>query len=208
MVVQIVGERLPQASGVCVPQDVTGVVVAAGAQRLPRPGIGVEVGDVAGERSPVVTSTSGARLGRQGCPSVTRWITPNPGAGTAQDPDCLAYIDEAEIIGEFSHCFRDLKLPSEALRFAEQAVAQTDPQHARTLGFCRMVLAQGQFLNGDLENAVATATLAVDAGESLQSARFVRYVEDFRREISAYSSAPMVRALNERVVAARAELEE
>ncbi|UWE10821.1 sporulation protein [Actinacidiphila bryophytorum] len=129
-------------------------------------------------------------------------------AGTAEDPDYLAYVDEAEIIGEFSHCFRDLRRPAESLRFAEQAVTQTDPQYARTLGFCRMVLAQGQFLNGGLESAVATATLAVDEGESLQSARFVRYVEDFQREISAYSSTPAVRALNEKVVAARAELEE
>jgi hypothetical protein len=46
VVVQVVGERLPQASGVCVPQDVSGVVVAVGAQRLPCPGIGVGVGDV------------------------------------------------------------------------------------------------------------------------------------------------------------------
>ncbi|MBY8878390.1 sporulation protein [Actinacidiphila acidipaludis] len=129
-------------------------------------------------------------------------------AATAEDPEYLAYVDEAEIIGEFSHCFRDLKRPAESLRFAEQAVAQTDPQYARTLGFCRMVLAQGQYLNGDLESAVATATLAVDEGESLQSARFVRYIEDFQREISDCSSVPVVRAFEERVVIARAELEE
>jgi hypothetical protein len=129
-------------------------------------------------------------------------------AASAEDPDYLAYVDEAEIIGEISHCFRDLKRPIESMRFAEQAVAQTGPQYARTLGFCRMVLTQSQFLNGDLENAVATATLAVDEGESLQSARFVRYVEDFQREVSDHSSAPAVRALNDRVTLARAELEE
>lgn len=115
-------------------------------------------------------------------------------AATAEDPEYLAYVDEAEMIGEFSHCFRDLKRPAESLRFAEQAVAQTDPQYARTLGFCRMVLAQSQFLNGDLEGAVATAGLAVDEGESVQSARFVRYVEDFQREVSGYSGTPAVAA--------------
>lgn len=129
-------------------------------------------------------------------------------AATAEDPEYLAYVDEAEMIGEFSHCFRDLKRPTESLRFAEQAVAQTDPQYARTLGFCRMVLAQSQFLNGDLEGAVATAGLAVDEGESVQSARFVRYVEDFQREVSGYSGTPAVAAFNERVSAARADLEE
>jgi hypothetical protein len=70
-----------------------------------------------------------------------------------------------------------------------------------------MVLAQSKFLNGDLEGAVATAALAVDEGESLQSARFVRYVEDFQHEVNGYSSTPAVAAFNERVSAARAELE-
>lgn len=44
---------------------------------------------------------------------------------TAEDPGYRAYVNEAEIIGEFSHCFRDLKRPAELVRFAEQAVAQT-----------------------------------------------------------------------------------
>ncbi|MBM9436067.1 sporulation protein [Actinacidiphila bryophytorum] len=129
-------------------------------------------------------------------------------AGTSQDPEYLAYVDEAEIIGEFSHCFRDLKRPAESLRFAAQAVAQTDAQYARTLGFCRMVLAQSQLLNGDLEGALSTAGLAVDEGESLQSARFVRYVEDFQREISGYTDIPAVAEFTEKVAMARAELDE
>ena len=129
-------------------------------------------------------------------------------AGTAEDPDYLTYVDEAEIVGEFCHCFRDLKRPAESLRFAELAVAQTDPQYARTLGFCRMVLAQSQLLNGDLEGAIATATLAVDEGESLQSARFLRYVGDFQREISAHAAAPAVAGFNARVAHARAALDE
>jgi hypothetical protein len=128
-------------------------------------------------------------------------------ADTAQDPAYLAYVNEAEIIGEISHCFRDLKRPADSLRFAEQAVDQTDPQYARTLAFCRMVLAQSQFVNGDLEAAITTANLAVDEGESLQSARFVRYVEDFQREINGHSSVPAVATFNQKVAVARAELE-
>ncbi|MEU0845739.1 hypothetical protein ABZ370_40690 [Streptomyces sp. NPDC005962] len=60
----------------------------------------------------------------------------------------------------------------------------------------RMVLAQSQLLNGDLEEAAATATQAVEAAEALQSARFQRYVENFQREISPI---PIVRQFNERV---------
>jgi len=129
-------------------------------------------------------------------------------ADTAEDPEYLAYVDEAEIIGEMCHCFRDLKRPAESLRFAQQAVAQTDPQYARTLGFCRMVLAQSQLLNDDLEGAVTTASLAVDEGESLQSAQFLRYVGDFQQEISGLSRTPTVSQFNEKVAAARSRLED
>lgn len=88
---------------------------------------------------------------------------------------------------------------SEAVRLAERAVALTDPKYARTLGFVRMVLAQSQLLNGDLEEAVATATQAVEAAEALQSARFQRYVENFQREISPFAGISIVRQFNERV---------
>lgn len=128
-------------------------------------------------------------------------------ADTADDPKWLAYVDEAEIIGEFSHCFRDLKRPAESLRFAEKAVAQTDPRYARTLGFCRIVLAESQLLNGDLEDAITTARLAVDEGGSLQSARFSRYVTDFQRKLSQYAGVAIVTQFNEHVIEVRVSLE-
>nr|WP_039937825.1 hypothetical protein [Streptomyces himastatinicus] len=118
---------------------------------------------------------------------------------TADDPKWLSYMDEAELVGEFCHCFRDLKRGSEAVRFAERAVALTDPKYARTLGFVRMVLAQSQLLNGDLEEAVATATQAVEAAEALQSARFQRYVENFQHDISPYAGSAVIRQFKERV---------
>ncbi|SOD62099.1 hypothetical protein SAMN06297387_104269 [Streptomyces zhaozhouensis] len=129
-------------------------------------------------------------------------------AETGEDPDWLAYMDEAEMIGEFCHCFRDLGQGAEAVRFAERAVALTDPKYARTLGFCRLVLAQSHLLNGELEAAATTATLAVEAGDALQSSRFVRYVRDFQREVSAHATNPTVREFNERVHVAMTEMDE
>ncbi|HEY5834035.1 hypothetical protein [Streptomyces sp.] len=120
-------------------------------------------------------------------------------ADLTQDPEWLACFDEAELIGEFSHCFRDLKRPTESLNFAERAVHQTEPQYARTLAFCRMVLAQSQLLNGDLDAAVSTADTAVRQGESVQSARFVRYVTDFRDEIARYPASAAAAHFNDRV---------
>ncbi|MGW0737908.1 sporulation protein [Streptomyces sp. NPDC002851] len=129
-------------------------------------------------------------------------------ADTADDPEWLDYFDSAELMGEMCHCFRDLKMRRESVEHAQRAVDDTDPKYARTLGFCRMVLAQSQLLNGELEAAVSTAGLAVDAGDTLQSARFQRYVTDFQAEVNAYSENPAVTAFNERVHDALARLED
>lgn len=129
-------------------------------------------------------------------------------ADSADDPPWLSYFDDAELLGEFCHCFRDLRMRREAVEHAQRAVNSTDPQYARTLGFCRMVLAQSQLLNGELEAAVTTASLAVDGGDSLQSSRFQRYVSDFQAEVSAYAANPAVVAFNEQVNEALARLDE
>jgi hypothetical protein len=62
-----------------------------------------------------------------------------------------------------------------------------------------MVLAQSQLLNGDPEEAAATATQAVEGAEALQSARFQRYVQNFQRDISPYAGSPIIRHFNEQV---------
>ncbi|MGY5132836.1 sporulation protein [Streptomyces nigrescens] len=130
-------------------------------------------------------------------------------ADGADDPEWLAYMDEAELMGEFCHCFRDLGQRAGALRFARRAVELTDPKYARTLGLCRLVLAQSQLMSGDLEAAVATAALAVEAGDALQSARFQRYVGDFQREVSAgHGAHPVVRQFSGQVRAAMNRLDD
>jgi tetratricopeptide (TPR) repeat protein len=129
-------------------------------------------------------------------------------ADTAEDPAWLSYFDSAELMGELCHCFRDLKMRREAVEQAQRAVDSTDPKYARTLGFCRMVLAQSQLLNGELEAAVTTASLAVDGGDTLQSTRFQRYVTDFQAEVSIHATNPTVAAFNDQVHDALARLED
>ncbi|MFF5649561.1 hypothetical protein ACFY8N_14145 [Streptomyces collinus] len=91
---------------------------------------------------------------------------------------------------------------------AQHAVDSTDPMYARTLGFCRMVLAQSQLLNGELEAVVTTASLAVDGGDSLQSSRFQRYVTDFQQEVNVHASNPAVAAFSETVRDAMARFDD
>jgi tetratricopeptide (TPR) repeat protein len=129
-------------------------------------------------------------------------------AHTAEDPAWLGYFDEAELMGELCHCFRDLKMRRDSVAQAQRAVDSTDPKYARTLGFCRMVLAQSQLLNGELEAAVTTASLAVDGGDSLQSNRFQRYVTDFQNEVSVHATNPTVSTFNEKVRDALNRLDE
>ncbi|MFB7495273.1 hypothetical protein ACFC09_11300 [Streptomyces sp. NPDC056161] len=117
-------------------------------------------------------------------------------------------MDAAELEGEICHCLRDLKQRREAVEYAQRAVDSTDPKYARTLGFCRMVLAQSHLLNGELEAAVTTASLAVDGGDSLQSTRFQRYVTDFQNEVSVHTTNSTVAAFNEKVRDALARLDE
>ncbi|WP_435242753.1 sporulation protein [Streptomyces cucumeris] len=129
-------------------------------------------------------------------------------ADTGNDPEWLSYMDEAELVGEFCHCFRDLGQGREAVQFAERAVALTDPKYARTLGFCRVVLAQSQLLNGELEAAITTASLALDDGDALQSARFQRYITDFQRTVSTHTGNPAVQQFNEQVREAMAYMDD
>ncbi|MGW7409199.1 sporulation protein [Streptomyces sp. NPDC054833] len=129
-------------------------------------------------------------------------------ADTATDPEWLSYMNAAELEGEICHCLRDLKQRREAVEYAQRAVNSTDPKYARTLGFCRMVLAQSHLLNGELEAAVTTASLAIDGGDSLQSTRFQRYVTDFQSEVSAHAANPAVAAFNEKAGDALARLDE
>ncbi|MET8131454.1 sporulation protein [Streptomyces sp. NPDC005251] len=129
-------------------------------------------------------------------------------ADTAEDPAWLSYFDSAELMGELCHCFRDLKMRRESIEAAQRAVDETDPKYARTLGFCRMVLAQSHLLNGELEAAVTTASLAVDGSDTLQSSRFQRYVTDFQTEMSIHAANPTVAAFNVQMHDALARLDD
>ena len=104
-------------------------------------------------------------------------------SGGHDDPAWLAYFDEPELLGEFAHCFRDLGRPVLGIEYATAAVGQTDASYARTLAFCRLVLAAAQHQLGELDQGLVTAMLAIEAAEPLQSARVVRYVRDFERSL-------------------------
>lgn len=118
------------------------------------------------------------------------------------DPQWLSYVNEAELLGETAHCFRDLRLGRQASEFAQAAVHSTGTEYPRTLVFCRMVLAAGQLQLGDRDTALSTATIALQDAGSIASARVTRYVTDFQRDLAAHLADPAVGEFNQMVTAA------
>lgn len=101
-----------------------------------------------------------------------------------EDPDWISYFDALELAGEAAHCFRDLGRAAETQQFVLHAVdpVRTPP---RTRAFIDMVSAASALGAGNLDEAVAIATNAVNLAGGLQSSRYVRYLDDFYRSLVA-----------------------
>lgn len=101
-----------------------------------------------------------------------------------RDPAWISYFNSQEIASEAAHCFKDLGQAEKCREFAELSM---DPLYTpqRTLSFMRMVAASGSLAGGDVENAVSLAAEAIQLGVSLQSARYVKYLIDFRNSLTA-----------------------
>ncbi|OJF10407.1 hypothetical protein BG844_32250 [Couchioplanes caeruleus subsp. caeruleus] len=95
------------------------------------------------------------------------------------DPDWIAYFDEAELNAEFSHCLRDLGRHREAAMYASESLTNAGAS-TRSDFFVSMVLASGHAGQGNPEAAFRAAGEALTAGLSLKSARCLDYVRHFR----------------------------
>ncbi len=116
----------------------------------------------------------------------------------AKDPVWIRYFDSAELHAEFAHCFRDLKKPELANYHAAASIRESSNIYVRSLSFCRTVLATSHLLNNDIEEALAVASSVVDTAATLQSARVLSYIADFRARLAAVcTDDPIVRRFNE-----------
>lgn len=110
----------------------------------------------------------------------------------SRDPSWISYFNPEELAGEAAHCFRDLGRSEETRLFGAQAL---DPATTplRTRAFIGMVNATGALTGGNLDEAVALATEAVDLAGPLQSRRYVRYLADFHGSLVAkHAGHPLV----------------
>jgi len=99
--------------------------------------------------------------------------------GCDEDSGWFRYFDEAELLDEFGHCFRDLGRFPQAAAFAEEALTKSSPAYPRSRVFTRMVLATALLQSGDPDSACAEALCALTEMEGIQSARVRRYLADF-----------------------------
>jgi len=112
----------------------------------------------------------------------------------ASEPAWLRYFDAAELHAEIAHCYRDLGQPAKACRHAELSIESSEDLYVRSLSFCRIVLATGHLLNGDLDQATAIAAGVVDtAADQLRSSRVLAYLSEFRERLIPYQDAKPAR---------------
>ncbi len=113
---------------------------------------------------------------------------------SADEPEWIAYFDEAELAAEAAHCFRDVNSARRAVAHAENAMSGS---HVRSDFFATMVLADAHLRAGDPEEACRVALDALDLGEQLKSARCVSYLAEFRQHLASVGKTPTTREFYE-----------
>ncbi|MGI5293067.1 hypothetical protein ACQEVF_58505 [Nonomuraea polychroma] len=120
----------------------------------------------------------------------------------ADDPDWIAYFDEAEYFDEFAHTFRTYGDYANAIRHAELALKESSDRYRRSRVFCRLIAADAHLLGPagqeDVEAACAMASQAFEHVTQLKSARVAAYVSRFKDNLERYASAPVVAEFTER----------
>lgn len=114
-------------------------------------------------------------------------------------PSWLGYFDEACLAAMFAFAFRDLRLPEEAERFARSSLEAVD-------GYERGRLLRTAVLAGSLadqrrvDEACATAMLAVNMAGSIRSTVTGAHLTDVARRLTPFRATVEVRELYEHMV--------
>ncbi|MFD8559554.1 hypothetical protein ACWDOR_03780 [Streptosporangium canum] len=114
-----------------------------------------------------------------------------------EEPDWIAYFDEAYLSAKFAHCFRDLGDGPGTVRHATRSL-DMDGRYVRGRMFNLSLLSAGLLGCGELEQACVAAGQALELAGGLQSARTQSYASDLRRRLDPFAGEPAVRELNER----------
>ncbi|KWX02226.1 putative regulatory protein [Carbonactinospora thermoautotrophica] len=120
------------------------------------------------------------------------------------DPHWLRYVSSAEFNGVCGSRYRDLvRYDTRALehsaRSYEVALAMRDPQYVRSRALDYTGLAKVRLLQGEVEQACATADKALAIAEKIQSPTVTQKIHEFLRQVMQYRSLGSVRVFEEKV---------
>jgi hypothetical protein len=119
----------------------------------------------------------------------------------ADDPDWIAYFDQAEFHDEFGHCFRALRQAADTVYHASLSLDVSAEVYARSRTFCRLTLAGAHLDRRDVEQACAVASEALGFVDRLKSARVRAYLSDFDRRLAPYTRVPAAAGFRGRAAA-------
>ncbi|MEY2248527.1 hypothetical protein AB8A21_37330 [Streptomyces sp. BF23-18] len=117
--------------------------------------------------------------------------------GAEQESPWVRYLDHHYLQAESALCFRDLGQARQAERTAGESLA-SGADRRRRQAISRSVLATAHLQQDRLDEAVGTATLALEALGAVHSERSVQALRDFRRRLEPRRAEPVVQEFERR----------
>lgn len=117
--------------------------------------------------------------------------------GPDQESVWVRYLDHHYLQAEAALCFRDLGLAAQAERTASESLS-ANADRRRRQAISRSVLATAHLQQDRLDEAVGTATEALDTLSTVHSERSIQALRDFRTRLEPRRHEPMVREFERR----------
>ncbi|MFD4550471.1 hypothetical protein [Streptomyces sp. NPDC058466] len=111
--------------------------------------------------------------------------------GAAQESVWVRYLDHHYLQAESALCFRDLGQAAQAERTASESL-RANADRRRRQAISRSVLATAHLQQNRLDEAVGTATQALDTLSTVHSERSIQALRDFRRRLEPRRHEPVV----------------
>ncbi|MFI1358870.1 hypothetical protein ACH4TV_35690 [Streptomyces sp. NPDC020898] len=117
--------------------------------------------------------------------------------GSAQESPWVRFLDHHYLEAESALCFRDLGWAAQAENTAVESV-RAHADRRRRQAISRSVLATAQLQQHRLDEAIGTATEALDALSGVHSERSIQALRDFRGRLAPHRGEPMVQEFEHR----------
>ncbi|EMF57790.1 MULTISPECIES: hypothetical protein [Streptomyces] len=117
--------------------------------------------------------------------------------GAAQESPWVRFLDHHYLQAESALCFRDLGLAAQAEHTAGESV-RAHADRRRRQAISRSVLATAHLQQNRLDEAIATATVALDALSGVHSERSIQALRDFRGRLTSRRDEPLVQDFERR----------